>query len=73
MIWLTLGLVGVIKVNQRIPHQGRGFYLCPDLGCFHMAKKKNRGVGFLETMEFQVLLAKSILKDREGWDRGGSE
>jgi hypothetical protein len=38
-----------------------------------MAKKKNRGVGLLETMEFQVLLAKSILKDREGWDRGGSE
>ena len=73
MIGLTLGPEGVIKVIQRMPHQGRGVYLCPDLGCFQMAKKKNRGVGFLETMEFQALLAKSIIKDREGWDRGGSE
>jgi hypothetical protein len=27
----------------------------------------------LETMEFQVLLAKRTLKGREGMDRGGSE
>jgi len=74
MIGLTLGPEGVIKVIQRMPHQGRGVYLCPDLGCFHMAKKKNRGVGFLmETIESQVLLAKSILKERKGMDRGGSE
>jgi hypothetical protein len=38
-----------------------------------MAKKKHRGVGFLETMEFQVLLAKRTLKEKEGMDRGGSE
>jgi len=66
MIGLILGPEGVIKVNQRMPHQGRGVYLCPDLGCFHRAEKKHRGVGFLETMEFQILLAKSTLKEREG-------
>ena len=73
MIWLTPGPEGVIKVNLRVPHQGRGFYLCPDLGCFHRAKKKDRRVGLLEKMDFQVLLAKGVPKVREGWERGGSE
>ena len=71
MIWLTLSSEGVVKVNPRMPHQGRGFYLCPDLGCVHRAKKKNRGVRVLETLEFQVPLGKSIFKERDEWDRGG--
>ena len=73
MIWLTRSPEGVAKVDPRMPHQGRGFYLCPDLGCVDRAKKKNRGVGFLETMELQILLSKSIFKDRDKWDRGGRE
>jgi hypothetical protein len=73
MIWLTLSSEGVVKVNPRAPHHGRGFYLCPDLGCVHRAKKKIRGVGILETTEFQIPLGKSILKERDEWDRGGRE
>jgi predicted RNA-binding protein YlxR (DUF448 family) len=73
MIWLTLSSQGVVKVNPRTPHQGRGFYLCPDLGCVHRAKKKNRGVGVMETLEFQVPLGKSIFKERDERDRGGRE
>jgi hypothetical protein len=34
-----------------------------------MAKKKHRGIGFLETTEFEVLLAKRTLKGRERMDR----
>jgi predicted RNA-binding protein YlxR (DUF448 family) len=71
MIWLTLSSEGVVKVNPRMPHQGRGFYLCPDLVCVHRAKKKNRGVGVFETLELQVPLGKSIFKERDEWDRGG--
>lgn len=73
MIGLILGPEGVIQMNPGMRHPGRGVYLCLDLGCFHMAKKKQRGVGSLETMEFQVLLPKRALKEREGIDRGGSE
>jgi len=55
---------GAVRINEKIPHQGRGFYLCPDLGCLNMAKKKNKGIGFMETMDFQDAL-------RKGWGRGG--
>jgi predicted RNA-binding protein YlxR (DUF448 family) len=51
---------GVIKVNGKKPHPGRGFYLCPDLGCLHRAEKKNRGIGFLEIADFQAPPAKSF-------------
>ena len=73
MIWLTQSPEGVVKVNPRMPHQGRGYYICPDLGCFDRAKKKNRGVGFLETMEFWVPLSKNNFKERDEWNRGGRE
>jgi predicted RNA-binding protein YlxR (DUF448 family) len=51
MIWLVQGREGVVWVNEKKSHQGRGFYLCPDDGCFNLAKKKNRRVGFLERMD----------------------
>jgi predicted RNA-binding protein YlxR (DUF448 family) len=73
MIWLAQHPEGVVVVNGRKPHQGRGFYLCPDLGCVHRAKKKNRGVGVMETLEFQAPLGKSIFKERDERDRGGRE
>jgi predicted RNA-binding protein YlxR (DUF448 family) len=63
----------MVKVNPRIPHQGRGFYLCPDLGCVHLAKRKNREIGFLETMEFRRPLDKNIIKARDEMGRGGRE
>jgi len=72
MIWFTLSPQGVVKVNPRMPHQGRGFYLCPDLVCVHRAKKKNREVGFLETTELQIPLGKSILKERKGIEEEGN-
>lgn len=64
MIGLIAGPEGIIQRNPRIPHPGRGIYLCADLGCFHTAKKKYREVGFLETLGFEVLLAKRTLKER---------
>ena len=73
MIWLTLSSEGVVKVNPRMPHQGRGLYLCPDLGCVHRAKKKNREVGFLETTEIQIFLGKSIKSERNGIEEEGND
>lgn len=52
MIWLAEGPAGVVVVNGKKPHQGRGFYLCRDLRCLNRAKKKRKGIGFLETMDF---------------------
>lgn len=63
MIWLAQSPEGVVVVNEREPHQGRGFYLCPDLGCFNRSKKRNRGVGSLETMDFRYLSAKGFFKE----------
>ena len=72
MIRLTQCSEGRVGGDERKHFQGRGFYLCPDLGCFSMAKKKNRGIGFWGTMDFQSLLARGFSR-KEGWDRGGRE
>jgi predicted RNA-binding protein YlxR (DUF448 family) len=66
MTWVAQGPEGMVWVNGKKPHQGRGFYLCPDLRCLNMAKKKKKGVGFLEAMDFHYPSAKV-------WDRGGRE
>ncbi len=47
MIWLAPRPEGIVAVNPKEPHRGRGLYVCPDQGCLNMAKKKNRGVSFL--------------------------
>jgi predicted RNA-binding protein YlxR (DUF448 family) len=67
MIWLAQYPEGAVVVNGRKPHQGRGLYLCPDFDCLNVAKKKNRGVGFLETMDFRYPKAKGFF-DRGGWE-----
>jgi predicted RNA-binding protein YlxR (DUF448 family) len=67
MIWLAQHPEGMVVVNGRKPHQGRGLYLCPDIGCLNRAKKKNKGVGFLETMDFRDPTAKGVF-DRGGWE-----
>lgn len=63
------GQRGIVSngVNGRTPHQGRGFYICPDIVCLNRAKKKNKGVGFLETMDFRYPTAKGVF-DRGGWE-----
>jgi hypothetical protein len=38
-----------------------------------MAKKKKRGVGFLETVDFRNLSAEGLLKSEKVWDTGGEE
>ena len=63
MIWFAQSVEGVVRVNEKKPHHGRGFYLCPELGCFNRAKKRNRGVGLLETMDFRYLSAKDFFKE----------
>ncbi len=53
MIWLTQSPAGVETVNAKKPHQGRGFYLCPDSRCFNMAKKRGKGTGLLGMGDFR--------------------
>jgi predicted RNA-binding protein YlxR (DUF448 family) len=67
MIWLAQTPEGVVVVNGRKPHRGRGLYLCPDMKCLKAAKKKNKGVGFLETVDFRYPTAKAFA-DRGGWE-----
>jgi predicted RNA-binding protein YlxR (DUF448 family) len=73
MIWLAHSLGGVIRVDGRKPHQGRGFYLCPDLQCLKMAKGRKKGVEFLGTMDVQSLLGKGLSERDKVCDRGGRE
>ena len=49
MIRLIQSSEEVLWIDERKRHHGRGFYLCPNLGCMNIAKKKNRGIGLLET------------------------
>jgi len=64
MIWLVRRPEGVMVVDPNKPHQGRGFYLCPDHECLNMAKKKNRGIAFLETTDFRRPPVKGFLHRR---------
>jgi len=62
MIWLTQGPAGVVAVNPKKPHPGRGFYLCRDFRCLSLAKKRKKGVGLelLGTTDFQFLSARGL-------------
>lgn len=62
MIGFTLDQQGVVKVIRPFLRQGRGVYLCPDIGCFDKAKKKNRGLRFMEKTEFKALFGRDIFK-----------
>ena len=53
MIWMIQNPEGVVSANQKTAHRGRGFYLCPDLLCLDKAKKRNKGLRFLDVMDFQ--------------------
>ncbi len=69
MIWLAQSPGGVVVVNRKRPHQGRGFYLCRDLRCLNMAKKKRKGVEFLETMD-PISFAKGFGDEVKGSEYG---
>ncbi len=73
MIWLTHSAEGVMRVDGRKPHRGRGFYLCPNLQCLKMAKGRKKGVEFLGTMDAQSLLGKGLSEREKVCDRGGRE
>lgn len=73
MIWLAQSREGVIRVDGRKPHRGRGFYLCPDLQCLKMARGRKKAIEFLGTMDFQSLLIKDFSKSDRVCDRGGKE
>ncbi len=70
MIWVAQTPEGVRMVNGKKPHQGRGFYVCPDLRCLNMAKKRNKGVGSSETPNFRYLSAESFLEEVKGLGQG---
>ena len=71
MIWLTQSAAGVVVVNGKKPHQGRGFYLCPDLRCLNLAKKRRKRAGCLETVDFRFPSAKDFEEGARVWDTGG--
>jgi uncharacterized protein len=73
MIWFAHGPEGVIRVDVRKPHAGRGFYLCPDLRCLKMAKGRKKAVEFPATMNFPSLLVKGFSQNDKVCDRGGRE
>ncbi|MGO8988998.1 MAG: YlxR family protein [bacterium] len=66
MIWLVQRPEGVMVVDPKKPHQGRGLYLCPDHECLNRAKKKNRGIAFLETTDFRRPSVKGSLTQEVG-------
>jgi len=70
MVWLAQSPAGVVVVNGKKPHQGRGFYLCPDLRCFNIAKKRRKGVRLLETMDFGFPSAKGFEEEAKGLGYG---
>jgi predicted RNA-binding protein YlxR (DUF448 family) len=53
MIWMAQDPEGGGSLNQKAAHRGRGYYLCPDFLCLDKAKKRNRGLRFLETINIQ--------------------
>ncbi len=71
LIWLAESPAGVVVVNGKKSHQGRGFYLCPDLRCVNMAKKKKKGIGFSGTMDLRFPSAKGFWEDGKGVGTGG--
>jgi predicted RNA-binding protein YlxR (DUF448 family) len=53
MIRMAQSPQGMVSLDQKAAHRGRGFYLCPDLLCLDKAIKRNKRLRFLETMDFQ--------------------
>jgi len=53
MIWMAQGPEGMVSLNQRAAHRGRGYYVCPDLLCLDKAKKRNKELRFLEALNIQ--------------------
>ena len=70
MIWLTRGASGVVVVNGKEPHQGRGFYLCSDR-CLDLAKKRRNGTRGLEVADFRFPSARDFEEGVKVWDTGG--
>jgi len=73
MIWLTQSPAGVVAVNPKKPHLGRGFYLCRDFRCLSKAKKGGKGVGLLGTTDFRFSSARGFEVEAKVRERGGRE
>ena len=69
MIWFAYSREGVVRVNAKKPHQGRGFYLCPDLQCFHMATGRKKRAPLLGAKEIQSVLLENISKSDQVCNR----
>ena len=70
MMWLVQSPAGPVVVNGKKPHQGRGFYLCPDLRCFSMAKKRKKGTGLLGTRDFRFPSMEGLNEEATGLGYG---
>jgi predicted RNA-binding protein YlxR (DUF448 family) len=64
MIRFTQSSEGKVGLDESKHLHGRGFYLCPDLWCFNMAKKKTRGIGFLKNIDFQSPLMDGFFRKK---------
>jgi predicted RNA-binding protein YlxR (DUF448 family) len=51
MVQFVKGTDGVVLVNEKKRIHGRGFYLCPDLSCLGKAEKREKGIGFLRSLD----------------------
>jgi predicted RNA-binding protein YlxR (DUF448 family) len=65
MIRFTQSTEGVLWIDERKRHQGRGFYLCPNLDCLNIAKKKGKGAGLLGTVGSSSSSIEAFLKSRK--------
>jgi predicted RNA-binding protein YlxR (DUF448 family) len=50
----------IVFVRGKKAVHGRGFYLCPDILCFKMAKKRNRWIDSLRSMDLSYPLVKGL-------------
>ncbi len=66
MIWFAQRPEGMVVVDAKKPHRGRGLYLCRDDECLKMARKRNRGVGFFGATDFRSFSAKGFFTQEVG-------
>lgn len=71
MIGLTHGPEGVLRVDERKPHRGRGFYLCADLECLNTSAGRKKAIQYCGKLDFHSLLSKGLSDDQVG--TGGRE
>jgi len=66
MVWLAQRPEGMVVVDAKKPHRGRGVYLCRDDECLRMARKRKKGFEFFGPTDFQFFSAKGFSAQEVG-------